>query len=587
MATHTTALTHRLRRAALIAIAVGTLAGIAVSWSSLADRVSVAIFDAATDFLRWGTPRSAPELVVVGLDQATLDSTAEPLGLMHLQLADAIAGIAAGKPRLIVLDLVLPDRSVEAVRPGFDLALMRALAAARASAGLVLTIEPDANGRLQPIHPPLLAAAGADNVGVALYPLDGDHVVRRYLPVIGGEPTLIARAAQRLGLAAAPGWIDWSIGAPLAYQSMSEVVAAQRRGDGAALRATFEAKVVLLGSVLPFVGRLPQPVNLAGWKSGISSPPGVWAHAQALRNVLAGGFLQPVPWSVMGWLLAAFASLAGINGLVTRSLALMGAMSLSFAVAVALMPLGWMLPLGAVWIGGLVAVAVRTALDARLYRREQRRLAHTFGGYVSPQVLRAILDGRITAGGGRRHLAFLFADLRGFTALSERSSPEAILAWLNRYYAAITPVIHAHGGTIDNFRGDGLMVMFGAPEPIERPARAAIAAARAVGLALAQLNRELAAEGAPPLTLSLGVAAGDAVYGDLGSADRKDFTALGDAVNVAARLQDVAKELGYSIAVSRSALEESGWDAAGFVDLGEQVIKGHSPVHVMAWGPQT
>lgn len=234
----------------------------------------------------------------------------------------------------------------------------------------------------------------------------------------------------------------------------------------------------------------------------------------------------------------------------------------------ALVPAGWILPLATPWLAGLASFLLRTGLDARLHRREQTRLRRTFGGYVSPQVLRAILDGEIRAGGGRRHLAFLFADLRGFTRFAESAPPERVLAWLNRYYVAITPVIHARGGTIDNLRGDGLMVMFGAPERVDRPARAAIEAARAVCGTLDHLNAQLQSDGEPPLEMALGVASGDAVYGDLGSAERKDFTALGDAVNVAARLQDVVKELGWRIVVSRDALRESGLAETEFTALG-------------------
>ena len=179
-------------------------------------------------------------------------------------------------------------------------------------------------------------------------------------------------------------------------------------------------------------------------------------------------------------------------------------------------------------------------------------------------------------------MAFLFADLRGFTALSERESPETVLDLLNRYYAAITPALHAHGGTIDNFRGDGVMVMFGAPEPLQRPEQAALAAAHAVLDAVATLNRRLAAEGRAPLQCAIGVAAGEAVFGDLGSAERKDYTALGDAVNVAARLQDVAREGGYALVVTAEVLERAGEPAERWLALGERPLRGHSPVALYA-----
>ncbi len=213
-------------------------------------------------------------------------------------------------------------------------------------------------------------------------------------------------------------------------------------------------------------------------------------------------------------------------------------------------------------------------------------MTRTFGGYVSPQVLRAILDGRIAPQDGRAELGFLFADLRGFTAMSEKNPPEQVLALLNRYFAAITPALHRHDGTIDNFRGDGVMVMFGAPEPLERPAAAAVQAARSVFEAVDRLNAELEREGKERLALGIGVAYGAAVHGDLGSDDRKDYTALGDAVIVAARLQDLAKELGYPLVATANALaaaELAPEIAAEFEPLGMHALKGHSPVEVCGW----
>lgn len=583
MTTRTLALARSMRRAGWIASVSAAVAGLLLLLSPWSERLSMPIADLVTHTLRALGPRTAPEPVLVGLDQATLDASAEPPGLMHHELADLLEGLALARPRLIVLDLALPERSAEAQRPGYDAALLRALAAAR-DAGLLVVIDADAEGRLRAIHPPLLAAVGADAVAVALHAVDADPVVRRVEALRGGATSFATRAAQALGQSAGAGWIDWSLGQPYRYQSMQTVIAAQRRGDLPALRAAFEGRVVLVGSVLPFVQRQPQPVSLAGWERGAAAPPAVLVHAQAIRSLMAGGLLQPLPLLAQLAVVCLLSAFAAAGALAARARRLALLMLASFAAALALVPAGWLLPLAAPWLAGLSSFLLRTGLDARLHRREQTRLRRTFGGYVSPQVLRAILDGEIRAGGGRRHLAFLFADLRGFTRFAESAPPERVLAWLNRYYAAITPVIHAQGGTIDNFRGDGLMVMFGAPEPMERPARAAIEAALAVCAALDRLNAELQTAGEPPLEMALGVAAGDAVYGDLGSPERKDFTALGDAVNVAARLQDVAKELGWRLVVSRAALRESELDAAAFTELGPQSLKGHSPVAVCGWG---
>lgn len=574
-------LSRRLQRAAWRACAAGLAAGL-LAWALPAtQRLATPLFDAAVAVVRAVAPAPAPDLVLVGLDEATLAASPRPLGLLHEELGAALAAIADAGPRATVLDIVLPARAAGPGLEGLDLALMRGLAAARERGGLVLALEPDAVGRIQPLHPPYAAAAGPATA-VALYPLDWDHAVRRFAPEIGGQTTLIARLAERLGVPAQAGWIDWTRGAPHDYVPLQRVLDWARQGDEAALRKAFAGRMVFVGSVLPFVDRLPQPVGLAAWEPGLTTPPGVLVHMQAARSLLGAGFLLPVAWPVALLLVLGGAAFGLVEHPLRRWAWLSVALMASFALMAGLLRAGWVLPLIPAWAAAAVAATTRSVLDAREHRREQRRLARTFGGYVSPQVLDAILAGRLAATGGRRPMAFLFADLRGFTALSERESPETVLELLNRYYAAITPALHAHGGTIDNFRGDGVMVMFGAPEPLQCPEHAALAAAHAVLDAVAILNGRLAAEGRAPLQCAIGLAAGEAVFGDLGSAERKDYTALGDAVNVAARLQDVAREGGHALVATAEVLERAGEPVERWLALGERPLRGHSPVALYA-----
>jgi class 3 adenylate cyclase len=335
------------------------------------------------------------------------------------------------------------------------------------------------------------------------------------------------------------------------------------------------------------VDRLPQPVNLAAWEPAAAAPPGVVFNAQAVRSILGNGLVRSAPPG-SGWAAALLlALLAAVPGTAVRWLALAAALGASFAAAAALHAQGIVLPLGVAWAAGIAAVALRTSADVLLARQERQRLTQTFGGYVSPQLLRAILSGQVERS-GRRAMAFMFADLRGFTGWSERTSPEVVLQVLNRYYAAVTPIIHRHGGTIDNFRGDGIMVMFGAPEAHVSPCDAALVAAREILAAVEALNRSGPDASSVQLALAIGLAYGDAVFGDLGSDDRKDFTALGDAVNVAARLQDLAKALGFPVLMTAEfAAGLSPATRADFAPeaLGPAPIKGHSSVAIAGWPP--
>jgi class 3 adenylate cyclase len=570
-------------------VALAVLAG------PLVERLDLASFDLQVQAVRRLRPQpsaGSDPVALVGIDDATLAAIGEPLplSLIHAQLGRALEALALAKPRLIVIDIALATDSVESLRPGYDAALMGGLIAARDAAGVVATLTNEANGNALAPYPPLVAAAGEDAFGFPVYPVDADNVVRRFDPArTAGAPSLLGRIAARLDLddrVRQAGWIDFTRGAAFSYTALADVVALEK--DAAYLRERFAGKVVLIGSVLPYVDRLPQPVNLAAWEPVAAAPPGVVLNAQAVRSILGAGLIRPVPslwvWSVV----ALFALLAFVNKMVGRWVALLGAIGASFVVASALHASGLFLPLAVAWTAGVAAVALRTSADVFLAREERRRLTQTFGGYVSPQLLRAILSGQVDLRGGRRPMAFMFADLRGFTAWSERTQPEQVLDVLNRYYGVVTPIVHFHGGTIDNFRGDGIMVMFGAPEPHAAPCEGAFLAARGILAALDELNRTALAGYDVTLSVAIGLAYGEAVFGDLGSVDRKDFTALGDAVNVAARLQDLAKSLGFPVLMTAEfaanlSPETRAQNAPE--ELGDAPIKGHSAVAIAGWPP--
>jgi adenylate cyclase len=176
----------------------------------------------------------------------------------------------------------------------------------------------------------------------------------------------------------------------------------------------------------------------------------------------------------------------------------------------------------------------------------------------------------------------LFSDVRGFTTLSEGRRPEEIVAILNRYFQRMVPAIHAHGGTLDSYMGDGIMAHFGHPASLREPCAAAFEASRAMLGELDTLNRELTVEGLAELRIGIGLHAGPAVVGYLGSRERHEYTAIGDTVNVASRVEGLTKEAGYPLVVTEAVAERLGPDA-GLLPLGPRVIKGHSSMTVFGW----
>jgi adenylate cyclase len=205
---------------------------------------------------------------------------------------------------------------------------------------------------------------------------------------------------------------------------------------------------------------------------------------------------------------------------------------------------------------------------------------------VSPRILEEILHSTPAPGlGGERFLlCVLFADIRGFTERAERIAPEAAVTLLNRFFSEATASVHGAGGTLDKFIGDGVMAFFGAPQRLDNPCEPAFRAARDMLERVDRLNLTLASEHEPPIVIGIGLHAGDAVVGNMGSRTRYNYTAIGDTVNVASRLEGLSKDIDYPLLCSAAVVERLE-HRAGLVGLGAKAIRGHQPVEVYGWRP--
>jgi class 3 adenylate cyclase len=276
---------------------------------------------------------------------------------------------------------------------------------------------------------------------------------------------------------------------------------------------------------------------------------------------------------------------------VASDFALAGAIALAGGTAVIaastwLLGRGWYLPPTAILLTLAVAVGARQLYETSLQLRERRRLRRAFGAYVSPRILSDILRSNPPPGlGGERYrLCVLFADIRGFTERSERMSPERVVALLNRYFSEVTASIHEAGGTVDKFLGDGIMAFFGAPQRLENPCAPAFRAARDMLERVSRLNVTIAQHGEAPIAIGVALHVGDAVVGNMGSRTRHNYTAIGDTVNVASRLEGLTVEVAYPLVCSDDVFNLLE-DRAGFVKLGPKPIKGHRPVEIYGWRP--
>lgn len=552
-------------------------------------RLQLHWLDASFGLLRtWQDKPPSTEVVIVGIDPASIDASGKPFALMLEEFALALDGLRVGGARALGVDLVFPARDFEQLVPGAARRLALAIGRLRATAPVVL-------GRLdggEQGNPLYAAMAGAGGEGLLLVPADRDGVLRRLGDVDGhGVDALLApRLAAGLGKPAGGGIVDFSLGRPFDYIPLHTVVDLVRRGDRAGLRARFGGKVVLLGAVLPDQDRQRLPLALANWEAG-RNVGGVVFQAQAVRSLMQGAMIRSLPHAAD---LVAFLALALVWRLRRRlRIAVAAALVLAAALLTASVPLlgqGIALPVPAVLLALALGLGV---LGLRAYGRlvaEQRRLRSIFSGYVSPAILDTILSGALKDGraGTRQPLAFLFADMRGFTAFCAATPPDGVIAFLNRYYGAITPALHRFGGTIDKFSGDGIMVFFGAPQPSDNPARDAVCAALAMLEALDGFNAELAAASEPAVAVGIGIAYGDAVLGNVGSAQRHDYTATGAATALAAHIQQHCKRVRRSLLIEQGAFELARLDPpqrARFTAIEVDLDK-HGPTRLAAYQEQ-
>ena len=194
------------------------------------------------------------------------------------------------------------------------------------------------------------------------------------------------------------------------------------------------------------------------------------------------------------------------------------------------------------------AVAAQTAIAVENVRAHERLAKEevaraNYSRFLPEYVVKQMLENpdSFKLGGVLQTITVLFADIRGFTRISEHAPPEKIVQLLNRYFSAMTDIIFAHGGTLDKYLGDGLMALFGAPTVTPKDAANAVATAVAMQRRMLSINEELREQGFPDIGIGIGLHTGEVTVGYIGSERRSEYTAIGDAVNTASRLESNAK----------------------------------------------
>ena len=207
-----------------------------------------------------------------------------------------------------------------------------------------------------------------------------------------------------------------------------------------------------------------------------------------------------------------------------------------------------------------IGVLARTFNQMIASLREKEVIKDAFRRYVSRQVAEEIFkepDRYLSAlKGERKRVSVLFADIRGFTPMAEKMAPEKVVSILNEYLTYMTSAVFKYKGTLDKFIGDCVMAVYGAPLSVHNPTEMAVKTAVEIQKKVAELNSKRVSSGEDPVYVGIGINTGEVVVGNIGSSERMDYTVIGDNVNLAARIQAKANEMGVEILISGSAYDE-------------------------------
>ncbi|MCX6550815.1 MAG: adenylate/guanylate cyclase domain-containing protein [Acidobacteria bacterium] len=284
--------------------------------------------------------------------------------------------------------------------------------------------------------------------------------------------------------------------------------------------------------------------------------PGAQIHASVIDNLLSGRSMRPVGGAGNGAILLLCALFVGVAGAVLPVWRTVGVAALVACAiggsSLALYGQGLWMDMARPMLAVAFAMFGGTAYQYFVEGREKRQVKQVFSRFVSRDIFDQLMadPSRARLGGERRDMTALFADIRGFTTFTEQGRAEDIVSQLNEYFTAMVAVIFAHRGTVDKFVGDMVMALFGAPLPDADHADHGVQAALDMLKALDALNARWAAEGRPRLDIGVGLNTGDMVAGNIGSATIMSYTVIGDAVNLASRLESLNKTYGTHIIIS-------------------------------------
>jgi len=513
-----------------------------------------------------GAQPPPPELLIVGIDEASFQDLRLPWPWprsLHARLIDRLSAAGA---RMVVFDVLFADP----IDPEKD----AAFASAIKRAGNVLLAETSDYTddrlfkRLINIRPLGIFEDAAKGTGFAKVMPDGDGVVRHFQARIEGMPTLPASAYHAAGRPDLPpecsGLIKY-VGPARSIDTLSYYQILDDEHPAPAER--IRDRIVLVGRMLQ---ASPEPLAQSDLfptpffeRTGYTS--GVEIHANIIHNLLTGQWVREI--STAEKLIACFGcfllfalmftAISPISGAIVLAISGAGMTALCYWLFRALD--FWVPPV--MFVFGATTIYTGNVVIQYLAEAYQKRwLRSAFNRYVSPQVVESIVNdpSSLELGGQEIEATIFFSDLADFTSFSERLPPSDLVSLLIEYFTPMTNIILEHRGGLDKFIGDAIMAFWGAPLPLENHAQYACSAALEMKKSIAGLQESLRQRKLPLLNARMGIHSGPVVAGNVGSSQRFNYTVLGDTVNLASRLEGANKFYGTTILISEDTFRLAG-----------------------------
>ncbi len=576
---------------------LGAFTALALGLSPMGEALQEKTLDLMFGLRSMTAPPPPTDIVLVGMGDNTFqdDKFRKPFILWHNDIATLIIELQKAGAKVIALDFLLPDVMFDDYIPGYSTVWLRAFLAARMAGTPVIAGYMDLGDSLLIPHKNYLQILGPHNVGYYNLTSDNDGFIRRQFLWLEGKKhtksssfsmavfNAMGEDASRL-----PREIRINYRPETPHFTLYELAAVMRKiesGQTEFMKTAFAGKVVFIGSMdIRNQDRHPTPLFSVSKRKG-KNMPGVLIQAQILASMLDDVRFSELPLlSVLAinLVLSLLVGTAVLWGHRKLTLVWIPLFVGSYTVLCYHAFLNYtILPVVAGNASILCGHVFATVGRDGILNAEQRKLKQVFQRYLPKQVANSLIEQNDADffKGETRELCILFADIRSFTRYSEVRPPDEIVRRLNEYFEAMAIEIDNNGGIVDKFIGDGILAFFGVLDDTTNPSVNGTRAACGMQRALKRLNSVWQQREEQPFAIGIGLHTGEVMVGNIGSSYKAEFTVIGDAVNLASRLESNTKTVGEPILVSECVAENIR-DQYTVTSCGTIAIKGRKAERV-------